>query len=111
MATKTRSRKRAGAAKTATASNGLDVWNPRQNALDGMEDVDERIPALDELCNADQSDREKRKSLKDGMDARLQDIAAALHEHELDCYIVSGKKYYIEPGVESVKVVKVNQQG
>lgn len=102
--------KKAAKKKAAVAANS-GKFAPDQPPIKGLEDVDERVKALDDECQAMLAARDKRISLKADIDDRKQKIAELLHEHDLECYIVAGNKFYIEPGVEAVKVAKVNQKG
>ena len=82
-----------------------------QPPLEGMEDADSRIPALEEQCQRILANRDKRRSLKEDIDEDLGTVGELLHKNELDLYIVAGNKFFVEPGRESVKIKKVNQKG
>lgn len=106
------------AKKTPTAKTGnLKVagnngkFAPDQPPIKGLEDVDERVKELDEECQKMLAARDKRVLLKQEIDDQKQNIAQLLHKHDLDCYIVAGNKFFLEPGVEAVKVAKVNLKG
>lgn len=105
---KKKTAKKAAAIKKA-GNNGK--FAPDQPPIAGMEDVDERVKELDEECQKMLAARDKRGTLKMEIDDLKQNIGAMLHKHDLDCYIVAGNKFFIEPGVEAVKVAKVNQKG
>jgi hypothetical protein len=96
-----------GEAKAKSAGPGK--FDPAQKPLDTMEDVDERVPELDEECDRYLAADEKRKSSKVERDETAGRIGDLLKEHNLACYILKGKKFYIEPGTPSVKVTKVKR--
>jgi hypothetical protein len=72
-------------------------------------DADERIPELDEACQRVLAAKDQRKSAKADEDEALGEVADLIHKHNLTCYMLNGKKFYIEPGAESVKVVNVKR--
>lgn len=79
--------------------------------MTGLEDTDERIPDLEEACHGVLAIKEQRKGLKEDLDGKLQTIEELLAQNQMDCYIVAGNKFYVEPGTPHVKVSKVNQKG
>lgn len=82
-----------------------------QPALDTMpKDVDERVPELTEVCQRILAAREKRRSLLEEVRDGLGEVGELLHANDLDLYIVSGVKFYEEPGQAEVKMKKVKQQ-
>jgi hypothetical protein len=95
-----------GKAKKAGQSG---KFAPNQPAIKGLEDTDERIAALDELCAAYVADDEKRKIAKVDRDTTAGKIMEVIKEKKLDLYIYQGKKFYVEPGAEGLKVVVVKQ--
>ena len=97
--------------KATKVAGSTGKFSPDQPPITGMEDTDERVPELEEECQALLAERDKRSSLKISIDERKQNIGKMLHKHDLECYIVAGNKFFIEPGVEAVKVSKVNQKG
>lgn len=84
---------------------------PNQPPIAGMEDTDERIPELEELCQSVLSMEEKRKSLKIDRDEALESIGDLLTKKDLNLYICNGQKFFVEPGSPQVKHKKVNQAG
>lgn len=82
-----------------------------QPPIGGLEDTDLRIPELDELCKGVLANSEKRRGLKQDTDDFLEEIGKLLDENDLDCYIMQGEKFFIEPGVKSVKHKKIQQKG
>jgi len=92
------------------ASAPADKFAPNQKPLDTMEDVDERIPALEEACQRVLADREKKNSLGESVREGLGEIGKLLKEHERECYIVAGKKFVPVAGQPTVKIFKVKQQ-
>jgi chorismate mutase len=80
-----------------------------QPTLPEMEDVDERVDELDEVCQKVLADMAKRSSLADEIADDKEKIEGLLGEHNLDCYIVSGRKFYISPAESRVKIEKVKQ--
>jgi len=98
--------KSASVEKVATPKNEPA---PNQPALPGMEDTDERVPELEEICRKVLADKEKRSSLADSIADDLETIGKLLGENNLDCYIVSGRKFYISPAESHVKITKVKQ--
>jgi hypothetical protein len=92
------------------STSGPGKFAAEQPPLAGMEDVDERIPALDEACQRAIANREKAKSAAQEFTEDLEKIGALLNENDLDCYIIVGKKFFIEPGEPHVKMLKVKQQ-
>ncbi len=80
-----------------------------QPTIPGMEDVDERVPALEELCKTVLADIAARSDLADSIAEGKEKIEKELGEHNLDCYIVSGRKFYISPSESRVKIEKVKQ--
>lgn len=97
-----------GKAKTKAAGPGK--FDVSQKPLDTMQDVDERVPALDEECQKYFANKDKILSGREGQEESLDKIGDLLKEHNLDCYILNGKKFYIEPSKSTVKVKKVKQQ-
>lgn len=97
-----------GPARTKTAPP--DKFADNQPTLPAMEDTNERIPALDEACQLYFSAHDNIRSNREKSEEALGAVGELLHEHELLCYIKNGKKFYIEPGKEAVKVKKVRQQ-
>lgn len=87
-----------------------DKFATNQKPLDTMADVDERVPELDEVCQTILSARDKRRSLKDDVDESLGQVKELLEEHNLDCYILHGNKFFVEPSSVIVKIKKVKQQ-
>lgn len=96
--------------KAKTKSAGPGKFAVQQKPLESMQDVDERIPALDEECQRYFANKDKIRSGREGQEESLDKIGDLLKEHELDCYILNGKKFYIEPSKSTVKVKKVKQQ-
>lgn len=90
---------------------GPGKFAPNQPPLEAMKDVDERIPALDEECQRYFANKDKQIAGREGMEESLDKVGELLKENNLDCYILNGKKFYIEPGSPSVKCVKVKQKG
>lgn len=84
---------------------------PEQPPITGMEDVDERIPELDELCERYLAADETRKSKKVERDEAGEEIRKGLDEHDLQLYVHKARKFYTEPGQPSLKVAKVKQNG
>lgn len=82
-----------------------------QPPIKGMEDTDERIPELEEACQAALMYDEQKKNAKKSKDEQYEKIGNLLNEHSLKLYILNGKKFYIEPGGPSVKCVNVKQNG
>ena len=76
-----------------------------------IEDADERIPELDDACQRVLQYRDARKKAKSDEDQSLEEVGKLIHKHDLNCYMLNGKKFCIEPGAESVKVVNVKQNG
>lgn len=125
VATKTRKRKRAGQSRTGKArrkqtpnasANGhakkagqSGKFATNQPAITGMEDTDERIREFDDECQRYFAAKDKRADGKSEEELAAEKIGKLLHEHDLDLYIFNGKKFYLEPGVEKVKCVKVKQ--
>jgi hypothetical protein len=97
-----------GAAKSKTAGPGK--FAAEQEPLHSMEDVDLRYPALDEWCQRYFAAKDKILTGREGTEEALDKVGHLLREHELECYILNGKKFYIEPSKSSVKVKKVKQQ-
>ena len=93
----------------AVKSAGATKFDPQQPPLVGMEDVDERIPALEEACQKAISNRGRKESASADFADDLESIGDLLEFHEMDCYICSGKKFFIEPGEPHVKMQKVKQ--
>jgi hypothetical protein len=93
----------------AVKSAGSEKFDPQQPPLVGMEDVDERIPALEEACQKAISNRGRKESASADFADDLESIGDLLEFHEMDCYICSGKKFFIEPGEPHVKMQKVKQ--
>ncbi len=87
-----------------------DQFAPDQQPLPTMEDVDERIESLDEECQQYFSARDSILSGREATEEALDHIGDLLRQHGLDCYILNGKKFYIEPAKATVKVKKVKQQ-
>ena len=126
--TRKRSTKRASSGKPRrknvppkNARNGVTIGNTKEAAanrdfaknqpvIPGMDDVDERVSELDEICERVLADRAKRASLSEEMAENLQKIGELLGEHNLNCYIVKGMKFVPEPGEPTVKIYKVKQQ-
>jgi len=98
-----------GSAKVKSAGPGK--FDTKQPPLPEMADVDERVPELDHECDVYLAADEKRKSSKVDRDESADRIKSLLKENDLDCYVLKGKKFFIEPGEPSVKVVKVKQNG
>lgn len=98
-------------ADEAKAAGQSEKFATNQPPIKGMEDVDERIPELDDECQRFLSECDKRASAKQTADEHRQKIGELLKEHGLDLYKLNGKKFYIEPGTPQVKVVKLNQKG
>lgn len=96
--------------KAGTKSAGSSKFDRSQPVIAGMEDVDERIPALEEMCQRAIANNEAKASAAQDMAEDLEKIGELLKEHDLDCYIVAGKKFFIEPGEPHVKMLKVKQQ-
>lgn len=84
---------------------------PNQPPIKGLEDTDERIPELEDLCQSVLAMEEKRKSLKLDRDEALESIGDLLSERDLNLYICNGQKFFVEPGSPTVKHKKVNQAG
>lgn len=97
--------------KAAVRKTGGGFAAPDQPPLVGMEDTNERIGVLDQVCQEVLAIKEQRKSLKEDLDEKLQLIEEHLDANGLDCYIVAGNKFYVEPGTPHVKVSKVQQRG
>lgn len=97
--------------KAKTKSAGPGKFDVKQPPLDGMEDVDERVPALDEECQRYLGFKDAQKTAKVDGDTSAEKIGDLLKEHNLDQYVVNGKKFYIEPGAPAVKCVNVKQNG
>lgn len=126
MTTATKPRKRAGrpakdgaAAKGKAEANGsvkmaagtTDDDDPNQPPLPGMEDVNQRIPELTDECQRVLGAADKQKSAKTEKDTALGRVGELLKRHDREHYTVNGKKFYIEPGAPSVKMVNVKQNG
>jgi hypothetical protein len=88
---------------------GPGKFAAEQKPLASMEDVDERIPALDEKCQKAIADRERQRSAAQDFAEDLEEIGELLKEHNLECYIISGKKFVPVPGEPTVKIYKVKQ--
>lgn len=95
--------------KPKTAGQG--DFAPNQPLIKGFEDVDERITELDEECQRYLSAKERQKDAKQEADEAAEEIVTLIHKHELTHYKLNGKKFYIEPGAESVKCGNVEQKG
>lgn len=85
-----------------------DKFAPGQKSL--VEDADERVPEIEEQCQRYFSSRDSILSAKEEGEEALHKVGEMLHEHNLDCYILNGKKFCLEPSRETVKVKKVKQQ-
>jgi hypothetical protein len=126
VATKTRPRKRAGQSKRSGKARRRQTPNASANghakkagqsgkfatnqpAITGMEDTDERIKELDDECQRYFAAKDKQTDGKSEEELAAEKIGKLLHEHNLDLYVLNGKKFYLEPGVEKVKCVKVKQ--
>ena len=93
--------------KEKTAGQG--DFATEQKLID--ESIDERIQPLEDACQKVLGARDKRKNAKADEEAALAEVGRLIHEHDLNHYKLNGNKFYIEPGAESVKVVKVKQNG
>lgn len=82
-----------------------------QPTIAGMEDVDERIPELDDACQRHEAAKDKQTIGKSEEREAATEITAGIKEHGLNLYLHQGRKFYIEPGSESLKVVQVKQKG
>ncbi len=102
---KARSSKKGATVKSA----GPGKFATGQPPLAGMEDIDERVPALDEVCQRAISDKAAKELAAQDFVEDLEKIGELLDAHNLDCYIVAGKKFFIEPGEAHVKMQKVKQ--
>ena len=76
--------------------------NPVQPPLPAMEDVDERIPELDEVCDLVLSIEERRRLLKVELDGAYEDIGELIKEHSLEFCVLKGEKFFIKPAGERV---------
>lgn len=108
---KKKAAKKTPRAKTGAVAGQSEKFAPNQPPIGGLEDTDERIGELDELCQQVIANSESRRSLKQDTDSALEEIGQLLDEHDLDCYIMQGEKFFIEPGVKSVKHKKIQQKG
>lgn len=96
------------ASKAAGQSNKFATEQP---PIKGMEDTDERIAELEEECQRHMAAKDKQSIGKTDEGEAAGKITNLLKKHDLNLYIFQGKKYYIEPGAESLKCVKVKQKG
>lgn len=85
-------------------------WAPGQQPLNGMPDVDPRIPELDEACKAAKAHQAKSKSEREELRERLDEIGQLLKDNDLPCYIHNGTKFYIEPGSPKIKMAVVKTE-
>jgi hypothetical protein len=93
----------------AVHSAGPGKFAANQPPLVGMEDVDERVPALDEVCQKVLADKSAYASKAQDISEGLEKVGELLEEHNLDCYIISGKKFAPVAGEPTVKIYKVKQ--
>lgn len=98
-------------AKTTKAAKNEEPFKPGDQALPGMEDMNQRIPQLDDECHRCLGYRDARKIAKVDEDESLGKIGELLKEHGRDYYVVNGNKFFEEPGSPSIKIVKVKQNG
>lgn len=96
--------------KTKTKAAGPGKFDVKQKPIDTMQDVDERVPALDEECQRYFAEKDKTISGREGQAESLDKIGDLLKEHNLDCYILNGKKFFFEASKATVKVKKVKNQ-
>lgn len=94
----------------AVKSAGPGKFAAEQPPLPAMEDVDERIPALDEVCRQVLADKAKYADVGQSISEGLEKVGDLLKENNLDCYIISGKKFVPVAGEPTVKIYKVKQQ-
>jgi hypothetical protein len=95
----------------AVKSAGTNRFAANQPLVPGLDDVDERVPALDKLCQQVLADRDAQMNAKERVAKGLEDVGKLLKEYKLECYIINGKKFYEVPGEAHVKIVRVKQDG
>lgn len=97
-ATATRKRKKAGQSKRPTKKAGQSgKFATNQPAIKGMEDTDERIPALDDECQRYFAAKDKQATAKHDEELAAEKIGKMLHEHKLDLYVLNGKSFTWNP--------------
>lgn len=74
------------------------------------DDVDERVPELDEICQRVLALKAKYKSIGDEIGEDLEEVGKLIKEHNMDYYIISGKKFVPVAGEPTIKIYKVKQQ-
>lgn len=97
--------------KAGIKSAGPGKFDPKQPPLPEMADVDERIPALDDKCQEYLAAVDKKGVASDDMKESLDKVGDLLKKHDLDQYVLNGKKFFIEPGSPSVKCKNVSMNG
>lgn len=102
----------ASAASTGSASaapakmkrGGSAKFDAKQEVLNGMPDVDPRVPELDEACSAAKANKATISSEREELREHLDEIGHLLREHNLGMYIHNGMKFYEEPGSPKIKM-------
>jgi len=97
--------------KAKSKSAGTAKFDPKQKPLDSMEDVDEKIPELDDECQRYLAACDTHEGASEDMKSSLDKIGDLIKKHELDLYKHSGRRFFWEPGSPQVKCKKLNQGG
>lgn len=102
-AAKKKAAKKASPKKAAKVGKGVET-NPTA-PLPTMEDIDERIEAIDAILDKIVANDARRKALKADNDKLTQKLGPLMAEHKLDSYKTPAASIYVQHG-EDVIVIK-----
>lgn len=102
-AAKKKAAKKASPKKAAKVGKGVET-NPTA-PLPTMEDIDERIEAIDAILDKIVANDARRKALKADNDKLTQKLGPLMAEHKVDSYKTPAASVYVQHG-EDVIVIK-----